>query len=1057
MVTFGEPRGSLRLQILGPLRIWRDGVERDAGPRQQAYLLALLLARAGHTISTSELIDLMWEEDAPTTALNVIQKYIGGLRRLLEPELAAREAGSYLRRHGAGYLFAADPGVLDSAAFRELHDRARSAAAEQRHDAALDDYIAALDLWHGPAGEGLRHGTTAIPTFAALDGAFFDASVAAAELAITLERPGRVLRALQLAAAMAPLHEPVQAGFITTLAASGQQAEALLVFSRVRAQLADELGIDPGPALQAAQQRVLNQELRQAPATPAAPLSPPSPVSAPVTRPSPVRSLVGRDEEVAALRRKVELALAGGTGLAIIEGEPGAGKTRLLEEAAAVADRHGVLVVWGHCLDGDGTPSMWPWVQVIGTILDGLPAAAREKWLATELGSLVEARGDALAGPAMPENDTQFRLQERAVSAIAEAAADRALVLIIDDLQWADVASLHLFAHLMTRLPGNTVVIGALRNVAPLPSPDLTRTLAAASRVPGHRRIKLGPLDPDQVAELVRRETGQDLGRSATRSIHSRTSGNPFFVRELSRLFADTGALTRDTVARAGVPTTVRDVVRDRMAGLDDQARRLLQIAALIGRDIDLGLLTRVAGLDYETTLNRLEPVEALGLLGSTPGNPFSVRFAHDLIRESVVGTTPRPTAPALHLRVADALEHNDQGDDSFAERLAHHLWSAGPLADPARTATSLLQAGRRAAAKSAVQAAERHLRSAARIARAASLPDLELTALALTAAVGMQSGYGASTLDVLERAEQLARNLGREADGAGFLFSRWLVHATLIELDRSGPAARRLLDQGQDSTDSVVRTYGLRAWGLHQWHIGNIGESFRYLTRASELSYAGRGDDPVRHDLDLLYDGMLAETTALHGRLDEARAIFDRSEVAATAPYAITVWASLSARTAAIAGDPEWALRTADRGIAADPDFSFVFLGTYQRLARCWALAVTGQDPRGAAAEAQRLISANLLNPTRTCVATWHGLLAEMHMAAGDLDEAGAALDRADYFLDTFGQRYSEGLILLLRAKLSQARGEPATVVRAATERAWALSVEREAYLFANRAEKLL
>ncbi|GIF23570.1 hypothetical protein BJ973_004179 [Actinoplanes tereljensis] len=761
-------------------------------------------------------------------------------------------------------------------------------------------------------------------------------------------------------------------------------------------------------------------------------------------------ALVGRVEELAALRQVIESGLAGGTGLAVVEGEPGVGKTRLVEEAVAEAGRRGAHVVRGDCFAGGGTPSMWPWVRVIGAILDSLPEPARERWLAGELGRLVEARGDGLAGPMMPADDSQFRLFERVAGVVGEASAQRPRVLVIDDLQWADLASLHLFAHLVTRLPGGTVLIGTLRTVAPVPGSEVTRLLATASRVPGLCRLRLGPLNPDEVAELVRRETGQDPGHDAARSIHARTAGNPFFVRELSRLFADTGVLTR-------VPTTVRDVVRDRMAGLDDDARGLLQIAALIGRDIELSLLARVAGLDLETCLHRLEPVEALGLLGPAPGNPFAVRFAHDLVRESVIGSTPRPQVPELHLRIADALDQAGPGDDSTAERLAHHLWAAGPLADPVRTATALIHAGRRAAAKSAVQAAERHLRSAAGIARTAGRPELELTALALTAAVGMQSRYGAATRDVLERAEQLAHGLGLEREATGFLFSRWLVHATLIELDRSGQVARRLLDQGQISEDPTVRTYGLRAWGLHQWHVGNIGESFRYLTRSSQLMHAARDEDPVRHDVELLMDGMLAETTALHGRVGEARAMFDRAEAAADDPYAITVWSSLSARTAAIAGDPAWALRVAERGIATDPDFSFVFLGNYQRLARCWARAVTGRDPAAAVAEARRLIDANLLDPVRTCVATWHGLLAEMQMAAGRLEDASVSLERAGHFLDAYRQRYAEGLILLLRARLLQARGEPAEVVRAAAERARALSAEREAHLFADRAEEFL
>ncbi|MFG3291915.1 BTAD domain-containing putative transcriptional regulator [Streptomyces sp. NPDC048179] len=250
---------SLRLQVLGPLRVWRDGVELDAGPPQQAYLLAVLLARAGEPVSIGELVDLIWAEDVPASAVNILQKYVGALRRLLEPALPAREPGSYLQRRGSAYLFMAAPGTLDVVRFRELVEAAEAGVAEQRPAAALDRYLEAVGLWHGPAGDRVAYGSTGMAIFAGLDGEFRHACVAAAELATGLGRPERVLQSLHMAARMAPLHERVQASLIAALAAAGQPAEALSVFRTVRARLAEELGVDPGPALVAAHLRVLER------------------------------------------------------------------------------------------------------------------------------------------------------------------------------------------------------------------------------------------------------------------------------------------------------------------------------------------------------------------------------------------------------------------------------------------------------------------------------------------------------------------------------------------------------------------------------------------------------------------------------------------------------------------------------------------------------------------------------------------------------------------------------------------------------------------------------
>ncbi|WP_433363096.1 ATP-binding protein [Actinoplanes sp. CA-142083] len=1025
----------LRLQILGPLRVWRDGLELDAGPPQQAYLLALLLARAGRPISISELVDLIWGEDVPASAVNILQKYAGALRRLLEPAVPARESGSYLQRHGNGYLFAAGRGVLDLVTFRELV----AAAGHEDPGAALESYLRALELWHGPAGDGLARGTTATAIFTGLDGEFLEACVAAAELAVPLGRPGLVLPALQRAAGMAPLDENVQAALVTALSAAGQQAKALSVYQTVRARLAGDLGIDPGPALRAAQRRVLE---------------PPAEADEPAGAERTDGLLVGRAEELAVLRQAVEPAFGGGTGLVVVEGEPGVGKTRLIEETGVEADRRGALVVWGRCVEGEGTPSMWPWLQVIGALLDRLPAAGRPRWQAGELGSLLGTPGGVPGTPVLPDSGARFRLFEQAVALVGQVSARQPLLLVVDDIQWADIASLELFSHLAARLPAGTVVVGALRDRAPAPRPEVARTLAAASRQPRHRRIRLGPLGPEEVAELVRRETGKAPSVAAAREIHARTGGNAFFVRELSRFLADSGE-------RDGVPSTVRDVVRDRVAGLDDDARSLLQMAALIGRDVDLALLADAAGLEVQSCLDRLEPLEALGLVEPLRGDPFSFRFAHDLVRESVAVTTSTPRVPGLHLRVAEALERTVADDDPVVERLAHHLWAAGPLADQARTAQALVRAGRCAGAKSALEAAAGHLRLAAQVARAAGLTELELSALSLFIAVdGMRAGYVGSAPDLLERAEHLARALGREQEATDFLFSRWAAYSQGIQLDRSGVLARRLLDQGEASADPIVRAYGRHAWGIHQWDIGNIAEAYKYLSLSNPAiphDPARREQAPLRHDLQMLSPVMLGLMTALHGDLEGARELLDTVEAAAgDDPYAITVWSSFSVTVAALAGDPAWALHAAGRGIAQDDDFSFVFLGSYQRLARCWARAVTGGDP-DAAAEAEQIIAAALLDPPRSGLATWSGLLAEMWLASGRIDEAAAALDRADSFVAAYGQRYAEGALLLLRARLMRARGEPEAGVRAMAERARTLSTERGAHLFARRAGELL
>lgn len=1063
--------GVLRLQIVGPLRIWRGGVEVGAGPKQQAYLLALLMAGEGRPMSTSDLIDLMWEAEPPATAVNVLHKYVGTLRRLLEPNLPARGSGSYILRRGDGYLFRAGPDTLDLTKFRALVKAAQAAITDRRLDSALDSYGEGLRLWSAPAGGGLTHGPAATSMFAGVNVEFYDACTAATQLALSLGRLEPVLTPLQLAASIAPLHEPVQASLISVLGAAGRQAEALSTFRAIRTRLAEDLGIAPGRALEDAHQRVLNQASSMRTERV---VRPPDQQPSEVIWTSPQRdglsasALVGRAEELAVLRRSLVPVLTGGTGLVLIEGEPGAGKTRLLEEVAGEADRRGAAAIWGNCMQGDGTPSLWPWVNITGTLVNSMPPAVRLQWLTGELRQLLAPQRDDLIEPVAADENAQFRLFERVVELVGQIAAAEPLTLLVDDLHWADVASLQLFAHLATKLPKGTMLVGALRDRAPIPGTALAEMLGVASRAASHRRIRLGPLDLAEVTELVRRETGQEPEAGAARRIHARTAGNPFFVRELSRLIASGRVLTEDASPRAGVPSTVHDVVRSRVADLDDSVKSLLQIAALIGRDVHVRLLARVANLDVQSCLDQLEPLQAQGLLAPRPADPSSFRFAHDLVRESVVAVTPPRRALRLHLRVADELERDDPDGESVPERIAYHLWAAGPLADPARTATALMRAGRRAAAKSALEAAERQLQLAARVARGAGLVEIELSVLTqLTTVAGMSSMYVVEA-ETLERAEHLARGLNREREATGFLFSRWVAMARGMVHDHGEPLARRLLEQGNASTDPVVRVYGLQAWGIQQRNAGEIGEAVKYLTQCRETilaPLARRKDDTAQHekemvarDLLLLMVGMLAETTAVHGDVSSAHALLKTMETATDDdPYLITVWASFATRMATLAGDSTFTLRAAERGIAADPTFSFTYLGTYTRLGLCWARAMTGQNPAEAASEAEQIIADNLLDPPVAGVGAYYTLLGEMHMAAGALAEAGAAFDRADYFLDAGGQRYPEGLTLLLRAQLMHTRGEPVDDVRAAARRAQALSTRKGAHLFAHRAADFL
>ena len=358
-----------------------------------------------------------------------------------------------------------------------------------------------------PGGRRVGARPAAASIFAGLDDEFFRACVDATGVALSHGCPERVLPALHLAATMAPLHEPVQSCLVDLLGAAGLQAEALTVFDTVRSRLVNDLGIDPGASLAAAHHRVLAQTRSSTSATQPAP---PSGTAAGDTG-VPGR-LVGRSDEIATVRHALEPTFAARTAVVLLEGEPGAGKSRLLEEAAADAAARGALVVRGHCLEGDGAhprcgrgSRRWrdprePGAGPRGKMARRASSAAW--WRRRRL--VADAPETGQRRPVPPER-ADGRRRRGAAAERPPGGAD------LDDLQWADLASLDLFGHLDGPAAGRG---HADRRVCarsrPCPVPSSPASWPEPAGWPGTVVCCSGRSAAGEVSELVRRETGSD-------------------------------------------------------------------------------------------------------------------------------------------------------------------------------------------------------------------------------------------------------------------------------------------------------------------------------------------------------------------------------------------------------------------------------------------------------------------------------------------------------------------------------------------------------------------
>ncbi|MFI2261340.1 AfsR/SARP family transcriptional regulator [Streptomyces tubercidicus] len=334
----------MRFEVLGPLRVWQGEDELDLGFPQQRALLALLLVQAGRPVPMPEIVDALWTGRPPASAINVVRRYAGTLRRLFEPGLPPRAPGRRLLRRTGGYLLDAVTDEVDLLRFRDLAKQGKRAVATGRPDAAARHFVDALSLWRGPVATGIPASAREHVRFAGVERELVLTTQLAADAALLCGRAGQVLPVVRRAAGVEPLNESLHARLVMTLAACGLQAEALAAYEDVRRDLAAELGTSPGPELSAAHTRVLRQQVRPAREKKPVRSQEPGTCVLPAQLPPDLTVFAGRRTELETLNALVDAAAATATAPApaalLISGMAGVGKTALaVHWAHQVANR----------------------------------------------------------------------------------------------------------------------------------------------------------------------------------------------------------------------------------------------------------------------------------------------------------------------------------------------------------------------------------------------------------------------------------------------------------------------------------------------------------------------------------------------------------------------------------------------------------------------------------------------------------------------------------------------------------------------------------------------
>jgi DNA-binding SARP family transcriptional activator len=901
--------------MLGSFEVTDGDRVLELGGLKQRSVLAILLLAGNRVVPLDRLIDQLWGEEPPPQATGSLQAYISNLRRALEPQRAPREPARVLRSRPPGYLLAVDPSEYDAARFERLAAEGHALVGHGQPRPGHELLTEALGLWRGPALAEFSAEPFAGAETVRLEElrAVAVEDRIAADLA--LGQHATAVPELRRVIAEQPLREQLWGHLMVALYRCGRQGEALAAYQECRRRLGDELGIDPGPALKRLELDVLHQAASldwRAPDEPT-PTAAPSVVPSPPVEPAEEtagaelssRPLIGRETQVAQLDAALRQAVAGRGRLVLVSGEAGIGKTRLAEELDRQAVQRGAAVLWGRCHEGEGAPAFWPWVQVLRAVGTTLSPAEVEPLVAparTVLAPLVPEWGVPGAVPPQHGDPGRGRAQlyQAVVNVIRGAAAVRPVVLILEDLHWADVPSLQLVDFLAPQLDGEPLLIVATyRTPEPGTTPALADTLGTVARFPTLERIPLSGLEPQHVGRFIAGVIGSAPDRALVDEVHDRTEGNPFFVTELVRLLQSEGMLGGDRGGgelRTRVPAAVRDVIRRRLSRLPESTNALLSVGAIIGRHFDLDLLARAAGVDDDAILDLVEMALVSGLVVESGEVVGRFAFSHALIRETLYEGLSALRRARVHARVAEGLESLPRPDDAaHAIDLAHHFSMAAPVLGTARALPPVLR--------------------------------------------------GAEVAEALFD-HGLAERMARAAIDMGGGFSARLVLGKALVGQRRGDAAEELLSQlGADAdTDAERAQVALTRAPNLMFNLGRAGDADAVLHEVHD----GIGDDSWREELTLLRAEFFMWTNKHGEALEIVTPFLSRKDIADRS--------LLRAINAAVAnnistGRLEDSLSQCDRGlvIARQLAGELPFAEPWLMTVKCTALYFSGRITEGA------------------------------------------------------------------------------------------------------------
>jgi DNA-binding CsgD family transcriptional regulator len=614
----------------------------------------------------------------------------------------------------------------------------------------------------------------------------------------------------------------------------------------------------------------------------------------------------GRSRELETLRALVPRAAEDGVRFALVGGEAGSGKSRLVREFAQEAAGGGALVLYGAC-DSVVQRPYRPFVEALDQLVRTTDDATLRRDLGAaggELARLLPELAHRLGQmpPTVPADpDTERHRLHCAVADLLAAVGRRVpLVVVVEDGHWADTPTLLLLRHLARGASeARALLLTTFRDT----EADVPQALAAAlvdlRRSEGVVRLRLAGLSAEEICEFVERAAGGDLGPGLPEVAHvlrELTGGNAFLMTELWRTLEGTAptsvhegsARLASALAELGSPEGVRELVRQRVARLSPATTGLLELAAVAGPEFDLAVVAR-AGLAPAELDAALAEAVAHGMIEEVPVRRLSYRFTHELVRRALYDRMPGLRRAELHLRVAEALERGEgAGESRRLAELAHHFAAAAPVDGPRRAVAYALDAGREALATLAFDEAE--ARFSAALGLGIDDPPLRARTQLELGTARFRAGRSDDAMAAFRAAAQIARDLGDghmlASAAVGFEEACWRPGITdegAVELLQEASLA---LDDG----DSELRVMLLAGLGRAHAFAGGYAASAAARERATAMarrlddrlglatvlmrSYWSRGDASLQETLDRLSEACaLAEGLGEDGLQVEAMA----------------------------------------------------------------------------------------------------------------------------------------------------------------------------------------